>query len=166
MEYQARVENGEPFKIEVDQKGFLAKNQRLDWDISPIEANRFSIIINNRSLNAELVSINKEEKKVKLKLDGVLSEIELKDKFDLLLDKMGLSAVDNNQLKDLKAPMPGLILDIKVETGAVVKKGDPLLVLEAMKMENAIKSPGDGVVKEIVVKKGQSVEKNQILIQF
>jgi biotin carboxyl carrier protein len=62
--------------------------------------------------------------------------------------------------------MPGLILDIKVTPGDVVKKGDVVIILEAMKMENSIKSPGDGVVKDIKVVLKQSVEKNQVLIQF
>jgi biotin carboxyl carrier protein len=62
--------------------------------------------------------------------------------------------------------MPGLILDLKVAPGDVVKKGDVVLILEAMKMENSIKSPGDGVVKEVKVSLKQSVEKNQVLIQF
>jgi biotin carboxyl carrier protein len=62
--------------------------------------------------------------------------------------------------------MPGLILDIKVAPGDLVKKGDVVVILEAMKMENSIKSPGDGVVKDIKVALKQSVEKNQVLIQF
>jgi biotin carboxyl carrier protein len=93
-------------------------------------------------------------------------EVKLKDKFDLLLEKMGFNNSAILEVKDIKAPMPGLIIDIKVEEGIVVKKGDPLIILEAMKMENIIKSPGEGVVKKIQVKKGDSVEKNQILIQF
>jgi biotin carboxyl carrier protein len=59
-----------------------------------------------------------------------------------------------------------LILDIKVTPGDVVKKGDVVIILEAMKMENSIKSPGDGVVKDIKVVLKQSVEKNQVLIHF
>ena len=62
--------------------------------------------------------------------------------------------------------MPGLILDLKVKPGDEVKKGDIVLILEAMKMENIIKSPGDGLVKSVKVKLKDSVEKNQILIQF
>jgi biotin carboxyl carrier protein len=59
-----------------------------------------------------------------------------------------------------------LIIDMKVQPGDTVKVGDPLLILEAMKMENMLKSPGDGVVKSVKVKKGDTVEKNQVLIEF
>ena len=62
--------------------------------------------------------------------------------------------------------MPGLILEIKVQPGQEVKKGDPIMILEAMKMENILKSPGDGVVREIKVAVKQNVEKNQVLILF
>ena len=63
-------------------------------------------------------------------------------------------------------PMPGMVLNVLVKEGDAVKKGDELLVLEAMKMENNIKAPGDGIVSEISVKSGDKVEKNQILIRF
>ena len=62
--------------------------------------------------------------------------------------------------------MPGLVLDIKVEVGQEVLEGEPLLVLEAMKMENVLKSPADVVVKSIDVKQQAAVEKNQVLITF
>ena len=70
------------------------------------------------------------------------------------------------KLNHIKAPMPGLVLSILVEEGKEVKKGDALIILEAMKMENILKSPADGIVKKIAVKKGVPVEKNQLLIEF
>ena len=90
----------------------------------------------------------------------------LQDKFDLLLEKMGMNNANAGNVISIKAPMPGLIIDLKVKDGDAVKHNDPLIVLEAMKMENIIKSPGDGVVKSVKVTKGESVEKNQILIEF
>ena len=79
---------------------------------------------------------------------------------------MGMNSTGAGSLKEIKAPMPGLILDLKVAPGDVVKKGDVVLILEAMKMENSIKSPGDGLVKAVNVSLKQSVEKNQVLTQF
>jgi biotin carboxyl carrier protein len=70
------------------------------------------------------------------------------------------------KVNTVKAPMPGLIIDLRVKAGDTVKEGDPLLVLEAMKMENIIKAHGDGTVKQVKIKKGDSVEKNQVLIDF
>ncbi|WP_445724287.1 biotin/lipoyl-containing protein, partial [Flavobacterium sp.] len=66
----------------------------------------------------------------------------------------------------IKAPMPGLILEINVEVGQSVKENDPLLILEAMKMENSFLSPRDGVIKSIAVEKGNAVDKGQLLVEF
>tara|TARA_R110002049_G_scaffold144968_2_gene307256 strand:- start:85 stop:588 length:504 start_codon:yes stop_codon:yes gene_type:complete len=165
MEYQATIDK-KSYRVQRDDSNFTIEDKDFPWDISRISDRHFHILLNNVSYNAEVVEIKREEKLVSLKINGQILDVGLKDKFDLLLDKMGLSAVNSQQLSKMKAPMPGLILDIKVAPGDNVAKGDQLLVLEAMKMENVIKSPGEGVVKAIIVKKGDSVEKNQILIEF
>ncbi len=68
--------------------------------------------------------------------------------------------------KLLRAAMPGMVLEVKVQPGDTVKKGQPLLIVEAMKMENIIKSVGEGTVKEVFVEKGKSVEKSDKLLEF
>ena len=72
----------------------------------------------------------------------------------------------NSTIAEVKAPMPGLILDVLAKPGQEVKKGDQLMILEAMKMENVLKAQGEGVISGIEVAKGDSVEKNQVLIKF
>lgn len=72
-------------------------------------------------------------------------------------------ASNNGDGESVTAPMPGNILDIKVSNGASVKKGDVLMILEAMKMENEIMAPVDGTVKSINVTKGGSVETGAVL---
>lgn len=66
----------------------------------------------------------------------------------------------------IKSPMPGTILDIKVSQGTRVKKGEILLILEAMKMENEILAPYDGVITQVFTSKGSSVATNDILISI
>jgi ribonuclease HI len=67
---------------------------------------------------------------------------------------------------ELKAPMPGLVLNVLVKVGDAVRKNDPVLVLEAMKMENVIKAPGDAVVAQVHAVQGKAVEKGQLLLLF
>jgi biotin carboxyl carrier protein len=92
--------------------------------------------------------------------------LKVQDALDLLLEKLGMANGATAKVKEVTAPMPGLVLDIRVVPGQTVQKGDVLLILEAMKMENAIKSVAEGVVKLVKAVKGQSVEKNQLLILF
>jgi len=154
------------YQVTKEGKSFSVNGSILEWDIKKTEDRIYHIIKGGKSHTLELISINHEEKSIKVKLDHKITTLTIKDRYDLLLEKLGMNTEASNKIKDIKAPMPGLIFDIKVQVGDQVKKGDPVLVLEAMKMENILKSPGDGEVKEIKVKKGASVEKNQVLIQF
>ena len=79
---------------------------------------------------------------------------------------MGYKLSSESAANDIKAPMPGIILEMKAEPGAQVSKGDTLLILEAMKMENAILSPKDGVIKAVWSKTGDTVDKNKLLIEL
>ncbi len=65
--------------------------------------------------------------------------------------------------QQIKSPMPGTILDVKVQNGQSVKKGDVLVILEAMKMENEIQAPCDGTVGSVSVRKGDSVETQALI---
>jgi biotin carboxyl carrier protein len=158
--------NNSNFKVERSGENHLINEAILSWDLVKVRERHYHVIHNNRSYNLELVSIDTETKTVKLKLNNKPAELVLKDSLDLLLDKLGMGAMQQVALKEVKAPMPGLILEIKVKEGDDVQKGDTLIILEAMKMENSIKSSGAATVKSIKVKKGESVEKNQVMIQF
>lgn len=151
-----KQENGQIF---IDNKPFVI-------DIKSLNNNQFHILKDNKSYNAELIHFDSELKLITLKIEGQKFTLEVKDRLDLLLDKMGINTTASIIIKDIKAPMPGLIIDIKVAEGEKVEKDQTIMILEAMKMENILKSPQHGIIKNIKVKKGQSVEKNQVLIQF
>ena len=138
----------------------------MEWDLKWISDRKIHFIFENKSIEAELISFDKESKTIQIRLGDKISTLLVKDRFDILLEKLGMNHNNAGTLKEIKAPMPGLILDLKVKPGDEVKKGDVVLILEAMKMENSIKSPGDGVVKAVKITLKQSVEKNQVLIQF
>lgn len=158
--------NRKTFEIAAGDESWTVDGNALDWDVCSLGAGHFHILYMGKGYNAELVKTDSDTKTVELKINGRRYSVHLKDKFDLLLEKMGMNNTGAGKLNVLKAPMPGLIIDLRVEAGQTVKAGDPLLVLEAMKMENVIKAPGEGIVKQLKIKKGDSVEKNQVLIEF
>ncbi|WP_114778229.1 biotin/lipoyl-containing protein [Botryobacter ruber] len=161
-----KTANGKTRQVDIQKEAILLDGAPFNWDISPIGPATYHIIKDNRSYTAELVQADYQAKTFTFKINGLQQTVYVKDRFDLLLDKLGMANMNELQINEVKAPMPGLILEIKVKPGQEVKKGDPIMVLEAMKMENILKSPGDGVVKEIKVAVRQNVEKNQVLIKF
>lgn len=144
----------------------LFNGNDFELDMVKDATGHMHVIKGSKSYNVEVVEANYEEKQFKIKINGQIVPVQVKDRFDELLSKMGMEGLAAKKHKDFKAPMPGLVLDINVQPGQEVAKGDTLLVLEAMKMENIMKAAADGVVSKIEVEKGQAVEKNQILIHF
>lgn len=154
------------YQVEKSSADIRINQNRLTWDIQFVDDRKVHLIKGSRSIEAELIALDLDTKSLQIRLGYKTATIQLKDRFDLLLEKMGMTSAGSGNLKEIKAPMPGLILDLKVKPGDEVKKGDVILILEAMKMENIIKSTGDGIVKDVKVSLKQSVEKNQILVQF
>ena len=153
-------------KKEFTVEGTNLNGTVVDWDLIEVRENTFHIIKDSKSYNATLISFNAEEKTMVLNVNGNDYEISIKDKNDLLLQQLGISAKTSSAVQFIKAPMPGLIINVSVNVGDEVKKGDTLLILEAMKMENVIKSPRDGKIKKVSVELRKAVEKNQVMLEF
>ena len=149
-----------------DNSGGTLNGDNFIWDIIKIKEGSFHIIKNNKSFIAEIIKADYKSKSFLIKVNGNNYELNVLDQYDSLLKEMGLDVTPVTEIKEVKAPMPGLVLEVAVEVGQSVKAGDVLLVLEAMKMENILKSPADGTVKKINVKKRDAVEKNAVLISF
>ncbi len=158
--------NKEKFQVRPAHDGFSVDEEFLDWDLVQINEKTWHLLKDHVSYRVELVHIDEAEKTITIKLNNRVANVQIKNRFDLLLENLGMNSAQKKQIADIKAPMPGLVLEIKVKKGDIVKKGDPILVLEAMKMENIIKADGDGEIKSIAVEIGSSVEKNQVMIHF
>jgi biotin carboxyl carrier protein len=158
--------NGKVFEIASDDGSWVVNGSPLDWDVAMLGGGHFHLLYKGKGYNAEIIKIDRESKTVDLQINGRRYSVQLRDKFDLLLEKMGMSNTGASKINVVKAPMPGMIIDLRVKVGQSVKAGDALLVLEAMKMENIIKAQGEGTVKQLKIKKGDTVEKNQPLIEF
>jgi biotin carboxyl carrier protein len=159
---KVNIEGGHMYSVD----GNVVNNETIIADILQNGERFYHILYNNKNYDVEVIKIDKISKSYTLRVNGNIYNAQVKDTFAQLMEAMGFDSTTQHKLKELKAPMPGLVLDIKMQPGDVVKKGDAVIVLEAMKMENVLKASGDGVVKSVEVQKGKSVEKNQVLIIF
>ncbi|MFT5248091.1 MAG: biotin carboxyl carrier protein [Gammaproteobacteria bacterium] len=164
--YKAKVNGDREFDVNLDPSGTSGtlNGNPFEMDCIRTSDGSYHVIKDHKSYVVELLPV--EDKKHIIKINGVEYDVELRDKYDELLKSLGMEGLGDTAHKDLKAPMPGLVLEIMVSPGQEIAKGDPIMILEAMKMENVIKSPGEAVVKSINIKTGQAVEKNEVLIDF
>lgn len=131
-----------------------------------VNENTLHVLDKNSAFDVEIIHSNFLNKTITLSINGNIYDVKLEDEYDQQIKKMGLLAVTTQKLNEVKAPMPGLIVDVLVEVGQEVIEGTPLLVLSAMKMENVILAQGEGVIKSVEVKKDDAVEKGQLIIEI
>lgn len=116
--------------------------------------------------NVVVEKINADTKQVDLLINNILYQVSIKTSLDDLLESMGMDLSGSKKLKEIKSPMPGRVLEFLKSPGEEVQPGEGILVLEAMKMENVIKSEGSGIVKALVVESESIVNKGDLLVTF
>jgi biotin carboxyl carrier protein len=159
--------NSLPFLLDVNASQYTF--QLIDADnitLNDSEVNNQMILDNNKSKLVSVKGVDHELKRYQIQIDGRIYHVQISDAVDQQILTMNLKSKRSNQLKELRAPMPGLVRQVNVQVGDQVDAGDSLFILEAMKMENLLKSPVNGKVSDVFVKQGESVEKNQILLSF
>ncbi len=158
--------NQQEYLFDKKAETVMLNGHTVNADVVKLDKNKFHVIINNSSYNIELLAKDENAKNQTILVNGQKQSVEIKDKYDDLLKQLGMDKLMGNKANLLKAPMPGLVLKVLVTEGQVVKKGDGLLILEAMKMENIIKASSDGIVKKIHIEEKNIVDKNQKMIEF
>ncbi|SHK32512.1 Biotin-requiring enzyme [Reichenbachiella agariperforans] len=153
-------------ELEKVDGAFLLNGVSVMLDIHQKTPVNYHVLHGSGSYMVEVVHIDRDRKVVNMLINGVAVTTAVEDELDLVLEKIGFEKGAGSGDNEVRAPMPGAILDMLVAEGQTVQKGDPLLILEAMKMENVIKSPIDGVVKSLCTAVGESVEKGKILLIF
>jgi acetyl/propionyl-CoA carboxylase alpha subunit len=165
--FKIKVNSKKDINVEkVDNLNYILDGKNISPDIVQIREGLFHVILNNKSFNAEVVSHDPVEKIFEIKVNRNIYSLQVKDRYDDLLKELGMDTGSIRKAADLKAPMPGLVVEIAVTEGQQVKQGDKLVVLEAMKMENILKAPGDVTIRKVNVTKGNTVEKNEVLVLF
>lgn len=153
--------------VEVNGQPFTLNDAALeDIQFYPVENDWYHFIIDREVLRVRLISYDMNKQMLTLEHDQVRYEIFIKGALEQQIARMGLDKVVEHSVQSIKAPMPGMVLEISVSEGDIIDKGAKVLVLEAMKMENVITAPAHSIVKKIVVQQGVAVEKGQLLIEL
>lgn len=155
------------FKVKVNSEFSFDLSSEILQTLDIIKTtDAYHILHKNGSFRAVVAESDYLKKKYTVKVYNTLYTVEIGDSLDQLIEKMGFASGASKRVDLVKAPMPGLLLDIHINEGDEVKEDDPLLILEAMKMENVILSPRSGIVKKIAAKKGAAIDKGQLLVEF
>ncbi len=163
---QISVDNHTLFSVKHEDDTWYINEQAADWDLRFLPNGLVSILYNGRSFTAIIENVDREKKELSLRVNGQVYQLHIKEPIDLLLSSMGLDMKAGKKLEPVKAPMPGMVLKILVEAGQKINKGDGMLILEAMKMENVLKASHDATVKAIKVREKTAVEKGAVLIEL
>lgn len=161
---KAIVDGDQMFVIDADKLPLTCNGQPVTWSGVELPNGNHSIILDGKSYVAQVIKVDRETKTVTIMIGQQEYTVLIEEPIDQLLAEMGMKDALSRKVNDLKAPMPGLVLKVLVEPGQTIKKGDPVLILEAMKMENVFKAAADAVVKEVRVKERTAVEKGEVLV--
>jgi len=157
-QFKVSIKNGNTFE--------LTEEQAKEIDVVQLGNKQFHLLKDNRSFQIEILKEDFFKRTYTIKVNEFEFEINISTPLEKLIKELGFELGSSKKVSEIKAPMPGLILSLKVEEGQEVEEGQSLLILEAMKMENNFSSPRAGIIKSIAVKEGQAVDKGQILIEF
>lgn len=156
--YQLTVNQSETFERTTEDL--------LNLDAINSSQTEFHVLQNHQPFVVKILTSDFHNKTYTVEVNQNTYLVEIANSLDVLIKEMGFEVNKIKQVNAIKAPMPGLILEINVKVGQEVKENDNLLILEAMKMENSFSSPRDGIIKSIAVEKGDAVDKGQLLIEF
>jgi len=161
MKYVTTV-NNKRFEIEILADGSITVDgKKREVDFRALGPAMYSILAENVSHE---LTIEEREDEIEVLMRGRLYSNRVLDERALLMaQRSGGSGSDSGEI-NIKSPMPGLIVAVRVEAGQDVKAGDTVVILESMKMQNELKAARDGTVTNVNVQPGQTVEQNKVLM--
>ncbi|MBN2305110.1 MAG: biotin/lipoyl-binding protein [Anaerolineae bacterium] len=162
MKYQTIV-NGQTFDVEINEDGrILVNGEERAVDFRELrQGELYSMLLDHRSFEAV---VDEHDDLYTVQMGGDLYEVKVTDERSRRLESAFMAFGDTGGEISIRAPMPGRIVRIPVEEGQAVTKGETVVILESMKMENELKSPRDGTVHRVSVTAGDSVEQNKVLV--
>lgn len=158
ISFNVKVNDNSEFEVTTEDISAL--------DSVKVNKQSYHILDNNTSYKAEILASNFNKKAYTVNINNNNYTVNIENDLDQLIKSLGFEIGASKKVNEIKAPMPGLILDIMVKPGDEVTVDTPLLILEAMKMENSILSPREGIIKSVSGEKGSTVDKGELLIEF
>lgn len=163
---QTTVNGHYQFSISEADGGWQLNGMPASPDIRQQPGGFISILHKGKSYKALVENVNPATKEVTLRINGQIYQVAIQEPIDQLLASMGMDLKASHKAEPVKAPMPGMVLKVLVEPGQQIAKGDGLVILEAMKMENVLKAAAPATVKGIRVQERTAVEKGTVLIDL
>ncbi len=163
---QITVNDNNNIKLAKEDGQWMLNGNPVKFDAQTQSNGLISILYNNKSYTAVVENVDTKNKEMALRINGQVYKVAIQEPIDQLLASMGMDLKAMQKIEPVKAPMPGMILKILVEPGQQINKGDGLLILEAMKMENVLKASGPATVKSIKAEERTAVEKGAVLIEL
>lgn len=163
---QATVNDKTVLSVKNEEGQWIVNDTTAELDVQTQPNGLISVLYNGKSYTALLEKTDHKAKEVTIRVNGQTHKVAIKEEIDQLLSSMGMDLKAMQKAEPVKAPMPGMILKVLVEPGQQINKGDGLLILEAMKMENVLKASGTATVKSVKVNERTAVEKGAVLIEL
>lgn len=158
--------NQQNYSLSIEKRKIDLSEERINQeDIHRISSDTYHILRDDISIQAKVIDVNQSTGVVILEHNNSIYRYQVETALDHLVSSIQKSSSLKNQELVIKSNMPGLILDVLVEKGDTISAGQPVLIIEAMKMENVVKSKFDGLIKSIHCSKGEAIDKNQLLIE-
>lgn len=155
------------FKALIDDHIFsLEKKKAHELDVIQIDEQSFHIVDQKQSYIIKIDAVDLSDNSVHLSINDHPIKVQIQDERMEIIKALGFDLEVKKKVDEILAPMPGLVVDVLVKEGDTVKEGDPILILEAMKMENIINAPADAEIVEILISKEDKVEKSEKLVQL
>lgn len=161
-EYIATI-NGKKRTVKLlDSQKIVFDNKEIEYSLSKISEYSYLLKIGNKVYDITTTALDSD--KFGFLVDGHYFETVVRTSLQEQANELQNIRNKQNHHDFVKSPMPGMILKIKKKVGDQIEIGESVVILEAMKMENDLRSPSSGIIKEIFVKEGTSVEKDVVLL--
>lgn len=157
---------GSRVEVVLDEDGVRVGDQQVTAHLADVEGTPEQLVTLGDTVHRVVAQRGAGRGSYVLWIDGWRFDVEALDERTRTIRDLSAANAGAKGPAPLVAPMPGLVIRVLTADGATVRSGEPLIVMEAMKMENELRAPADGRVSGVRVKPGDAVEKGAVLVEL